>query len=273
MCFDSYTGMNEYGSEVRVSTGKCDWVDRKRAEIQRCDYPVSKEKVEPKKRKIEVEKEFSKPVFYRISEERKMISLYSAFGRGHCDDFGTKWCKKNCYMKTVPFTKSNIKKIQKVNVRSWNFSFLNELIDYFRYRKNIRYFTLFASGCIENLDTKDDLYSLLKRICKKYSFVNFRFFIRNPRLATELPENGNVILSIDNSTPSDVILEAAFNTNIRGIAIVNHPDNQHLISSFTGDNLPKNFVKIDCEDCKVHDTLECFNCKERFILIQDYKSK
>lgn len=277
MCFDSYNTVNEYGSEIQVSTGKCGWIERKKAEMNR-GYSDSEESEKKGKEKVEkeLEKSFSKPVFYRYSKEQHMVSFYSAFGKGHCDNYGTKWCKKNCYMKTVPFTKSNMKKINKVDIDHWDYKFLKELMDYFVDSETIRfkYMTFFASGCIENLGNQYNFNlfkDFLRPLCYDYPLINFRFFIRDPENLVKLPENSTVIMSIDNSTPLEVIHKALLNPFINGIAIVTHPDNFVFLRSFVGDNLPEDFVKINCEDCKIHDTLECFNQKKRFILEQDYK--
>jgi len=157
------------------------------------------------------------------------------------------------------------------------------------------YFTVFSSGCIENLgkdiDDKNVFESwgdYLVEIVKRNKKKKIRFLIRNAIEGTfisqnfkytlpSLPRNGVIILAIDTTSPKRALTEALKNNNINGISVVNHKDNKELINllknkAFLAMHNIKNV--INCKDCIVDDNCDkmlCFNQKERFILIQKFK--
>ncbi len=254
-----------------------------------CPYQESKNKARfesndsSELEKKEKGEELKKLIFYQQTKDH--VSFYSPFGDKECT-YASDWCKKYCYLKSKPFDKKVNKKIQSTNIRSFGINVLPSIIE----QLDATYFTVFSSGCIENLGRnvtkpfyegmgvyiKKIVRELEKRNDRELTSKRVRFFIRGaahhriPNL--QYSNTGVIILSIDNSSPKDVLFEAFENEDIQGIAIINHKDNEELIS------LVKNKIflhlqgiekVIDCKDCD--DKMLCFNQKKRFILIQNYK--
>ncbi len=200
------------------------------------------------------------------------VSFYAPYGDDKCTH-GTKWCKKHCYLKSVPFTKDEEKKIQSAKIEDIGL----EIYKVYKELKKIKYFTFFASGCIENLG-KNKNYTPAKYMDRMIEQSDedqkFRFFIRSIEgMIVDSHKKAVTILAIDVSSPKNMLTDAIQRKVINAISIVNHKDNLKLINLLKGNELLLRIYGItkiiDCEDCK--DDMLCFKQNERFILIQKYK--
>ena len=211
-------------------------------------------------------------VFYKT--DGTFISFYAAFDGENCS-WGSKWCKKHCYMKTQPFDIEVVAKIQSISLDN---------IDVYEYSKKIadcitteKYITLFASGCIEKTNDVDKLVSNVGEEInrRKKSDAIIRVFVRDSPYSCEF-SNSVYIWSIDRDAYEyglHLALEEFPGIHKSSIAIIDHPDNKNLIKRLLDPETQKKagIIKvIRCSECCGF-RAQCFEEKGKFLLIQKYQ--
>lgn len=231
-----------------------------------------------------VNKKVQQKYFWRISGN--YLSFYKAWGGWNCEG-STEWCNEHCYMRSNPFSKEDMAAISSIKnmipysyYADTNRSTFVGLEEAKRYANTLgklpfdddieaaEYITFFGSGCIS--DYRD--IAFIKKIINRYPDKKYRIYTRKPSYYNvyELLGDYGLILSVDKDTDADILNKYLFDEKIK-IAIVDHPDNEGIISKVTkcAD------VVIHCSDCLNQNTCKnmCFDKLEgNVLIIGEYES-
>jgi hypothetical protein len=256
MCW-SETGMSEGGTPIYTRTlwngeyGR----NRSHSSIKECS---SSSELEEKQRKSKIKNNLIVSL-----KSKENISYYLPFGK-NCLPYATSFCTEHCLLKEFPFKSKMQKRIQEISLQKIE---VDDLINNMEKSKST-YFTLFASGCIEN--TNISIKSLIYKFNKKFPSKYLRIFLRSFQEIDKSTEKIKLITSIDHTTPIQEITKIiSGNTSI---AIIDHPKNKDLILylllsiQFNTSKLKKS---INCSECHGHNL--CFKEPNNFLLIQELK--
>ena len=207
-----------------------------------------------------------KCIFKKSGEDT--ISFYASWGED-CGDNATDWCKEHCYMKTCPFPHEDLSVITSMRLQYCDrakdiYAGIIKATD-----GEIKYVTLFASGCIEEICYGDRNWGsgatqFMRDVATNLPDKSIRVFIRNPKcIVGDLPNNTTIIQSVDCETNPDLLRYGLTNRRINSIAVVDHPDNRKVIEQISHD-----LHTIRCSNC--HNGKLCFHQTKKFLLILNY---